>query len=225
MNRIGTLNEGNLHNALKNYYATSDSVVERRIDGYVVDVYRGDEIFEIQTGGFSQIRSKLNALVQKHRVTLVYPLAARRDLIKTNSDGTVSKRKSPKQDTLADVFSELVAIPRLLQHENFRLQVVYVHVEELRSFHGKRIRRRNGWRVDGRRLVDVLDTKEYGCVSELLDEYAEHLPDPFNSRDLAQALNRTVRVGRQAAYCFREGGVTSVCGKQGNALLYTRIAD
>lgn len=225
MNRIGTLNEGDLHNALKNHYATADALVEQRIDGYVVDVYRGDEIFEIQTGGFSQIRSKLNTLVKNHKVTLVYPLAARRDLIKTNSDGTVSKRKSPKQDTLADLFTELVAFPRLLQTENFRLQVVYVHVEELRSFHGKRIRRRNGWRIDGRRLVDVLGTKEYASVLQLLDEYIDQLPDPFSSRDLARVLNRTVRVGRQAAYCFRESGVTAVCGKQGNALLYTRVSD
>lgn len=225
MNRIGTLNEGDLHNALKNHYTTVDALVEQRIDGYVVDVYRGDEIFEIQTGGFSQIRSKLNALVQNHKVTLVYPLATRRDLIKTNSDGIVSKRKSPKQDTLADLFTELVAFPRLLQNENFRLQVAYVHVEELRSFHGKRIRRRNGWRVDGRRLVEVFDTKEYASVCELLDEYIEQLPDPFSSKDLARVLNRTVRVGRQAAYCFRESGVTTVCGKQGNALLYTRVSD
>lgn len=223
MNRIGTLNEGELHNALKNRYATSGARMEERIDGYVVDVCTRDQIFEIQTSGFTQIKSKLNALVENHKVTLVFPLASRRDLIKTDAKGVITKRKSPKQDSLADLFTELVAIPQLLEHKNFHLHVVYVHVEEYRSFHGKRLRRRKGWRVDGRRLVEVLNCREYTQTAELLREYAAKLPDPFTTKDLAEAMNRTVRVGRQAAYCFRKSGVTKVCGKQGNALMYTRV--
>ena len=31
-------------------------------------------------------------------------------------------------------------------------------------------------------------------------------------------------LGQQAAFCFREAGISEICGKTGNALLYRRAA-
>ena len=71
---IGTLNEGHLHASLKERYVEPGDKVEADVDGYVVDILRGDLIIEIQTANFSAIARKMRDLVSKHQVRLVYPI-------------------------------------------------------------------------------------------------------------------------------------------------------
>ncbi|MHC4563962.1 MAG: hypothetical protein ACYS8X_14490, partial [Planctomycetota bacterium] len=56
---IGTLNEKPLHAALKDYYAEPKDRLEVEVDGFYVDLVRGDQLVEFQTAGFSAIRRKL----------------------------------------------------------------------------------------------------------------------------------------------------------------------
>ena len=55
---IGELNERSLHRALKARYATQDSRVEERIDGFVADIVQGGRIIEIHTGNFWPLKRK-----------------------------------------------------------------------------------------------------------------------------------------------------------------------
>ena len=59
-----------------------------------------------------------------------------------------------------------------------------------------------------------------GCVVEKIDA---ELPELFTSNDIAVAMKSGRRLGQKAAYCFREGGVSEVCDKNGNALVYRRV--
>src|SRR5262245_41716920 len=65
---IGVLNESPLHAALKQWYARPGDLLETAVDGFVVDIVRGDVLIEIQTGHFAAIRSKLASLLQSHPV-------------------------------------------------------------------------------------------------------------------------------------------------------------
>ena len=71
---IGTLNEGALHAQLKNWYQRPDDRIERVVDGFVVDLIRGDLLVEIQTGSFAPLRRKLELLTRQHPVRLVAPV-------------------------------------------------------------------------------------------------------------------------------------------------------
>ena len=51
--RIGTLNEGPLHAALKATYVANGGDAEVAIEGFVADAVRGGVIYEVQTGSFS----------------------------------------------------------------------------------------------------------------------------------------------------------------------------
>jgi hypothetical protein len=53
---IGTLNEGALHAQLKDWYRRRGDRVEQMVDGFVVDLIRGNLLVEIQTGGFTPLR-------------------------------------------------------------------------------------------------------------------------------------------------------------------------
>ncbi|MCY4655433.1 MAG: hypothetical protein OXC80_01305 [Gammaproteobacteria bacterium] len=217
MNGIGQLNEGELHRALKRMYTTENSDTEVSIDGYVVDVLYGDQIYEVQTANFSAMKKKLYALLPNYRITLVYPIARLLTIVKKHPDGTETRRKSPKKANLAEVFSELVFIPKLLEHPNFTLEVVYIHEEQERVTQ-RRLRKR--WSREARRLVEVLQTQRFRDMRQLFSEIAGDLPDLFSTKDLAVALGTTVHVGRKVAYCFRESDVIHVCRKQRNLPLY-----
>ena len=54
--------------------APGDRARGARSDGYVIDLVRADgELVEIQTGGFSPLRRKLDALLDRHRMRIVHP--------------------------------------------------------------------------------------------------------------------------------------------------------
>ena len=146
---IGTYQEKSLHAALKDWYAAPGDLAEQPVDGYVVDLVRGNELIEIQTRNFSALKRKLATLLQHHSVRLVHPIPARKWIVRLDRDGAtvLSRRRSPKRGTLLDVFDELVSIPHLVAHPRFALEVLLVAVEETRQQDGRGSWRRRGWSI------------------------------------------------------------------------------
>jgi hypothetical protein len=227
---IGTLNEGPLHQALKAHYASRYAASRRSssevpVGNYVADVLGDDDVlYEIQTGGFGAIRRKLEHLVAEHKVVLVHPIAAVRMIVKVagGTDTDTTRRRSPKRGHPAHVLDQLVYLPKLLAHANFELEVVMVEEDEVRVFDPRRVRRRNGWRVQERHLRAVVARRRFRCLDDLFDLLEAPLPDPFTTLELADALNQPRRLAQKMAYVLREGGATRICGKTGNALVYRR---
>ena len=218
---IGTLRETQLHASLKRWYSEPDDVFEAPIGRYVIDIVRGEQLIEIQTRGFSSMRSKLDALLDQHRIRIVHPIPESKWIVRGPHDGKPStRRKSPKSGSLYVVFGELVSFPTLLDHPNLSLELLLTHEEELRRFDGNRSRRRKGWAVVERRLLEVVDRR----VLETPDDLSQFLPDtleePFTTAELAMGIERPRRLAQQMAYCLREIGVIVIVGKSGNALQY-----
>ena len=76
-----------------------------------------------------------------------------------------------------------------------------------------------------RRLCRVLEQRRFRCPEDLLSLVPGTLPESFTTGDLATAMGEPRWVGQKLAYCLRETGVISVCGKSGNALCYRRAVD
>ena len=226
MASIGELNERSLHRALKERYAVDGSETERVIDGFVTDVAAGDRIIEIQTSSFGPLRNKLTRLLDAHPVTLVHPIARDRYLVRVGDDPALpsARRRSPKHGTVFDVFSALVSIPSLLAHPNLTLEVVMTIEEEVRAPSERRGRWRRGWTRVDRRLVDIVETHTVASMADLFAMIDARLPETFTTHDIAAAMRSTRSLAQQAAYCFRESGVSEICGKDGNALVYRRAA-
>ena len=221
---IGELNERSLHRALKARYAVAGSVTEQAVDGFVADVVIDGRIVEVHTGSFSPLRRKLPRLLERHPVTLVHPIARERYIVKmAGPDVPPTRRKSPKRGSVFEVFSELASIPALLAHPNLTLEVVMTVEEEVRAVNAGRRRRRRGWGSLDRRLVDVVATHTIASMADLFAMLDAALPEQFTATDIAAAMKLPRRLGGQAAYCFRVGGVSEVCAKRGNALVYRRV--
>lgn len=220
--------ETSLHRQLKAHYAPDGALVEQRIGRYRIDVVDGDELIEIQLASLSAIRDKIAALVREHQVRLIKPIVACKYLVKQKSVGgdVVSRRRSPKQGTVLDVFEELVHFTRVFPHPRLVLEVVLVEIEELRfPGHGRRRRwRRSDHEVEDQRLLAVHSVERFKSAADLCRLLPKKLPKPFHTGHIAAGLGVKRWIAQRMAYCLRETGAIKSVGKERGAWLYQRTA-
>ena len=73
---IGVMREGPLHAAVKALLAEPGDRLEVAVGRFVIDLVRADgELVEVQTGSFGALGSKLDALLDEHRIRIVHPIA------------------------------------------------------------------------------------------------------------------------------------------------------
>ena len=185
---IGQQNEGALHRALKAQLALPGDVFEQSVDGYIVDIVRGDTLIEVQTGSFSPLRKKLADLVERHDVVLVAPVPVVRTIVRLDDDGAeLSRRRSPKTGRLIEIADRLVSVTGLMGHPRFTLEVVLTHETERRVFAAGRAWRRRGWVIVGRELDAIAARHVFRGPHDLLSLLPAGLPTPCTTADVAAA--------------------------------------
>jgi hypothetical protein len=222
--KIGTLNEKPLHEALKKWYARPEDKFEVPVDGSVVDIVHGHLLIEIQTKNFAAIKRKLEKLLVNHKVRLVYPIAREKWIIKQprDTDGKISRRRSPKRGVYEDVFNELVRIPHLITNANFSLELLLIEEEEVRRYDGVRGWRKGWWVTQERRLLKVIEHKVLKSAADMSTFIPAELANSFTTTDLAKATAKTLRAAQKMVYCLKIAGSLTPVGKRGNSVLYAR---
>lgn len=219
--------ETSLHRQLKQHYASDGALVEQRIGRFRIDVVDGDELIEIQVASLTAIRDKVRTLLADHRVRVVKPIIARKFLVKKKRAGgrIVSRRRSPKQCGILDVFDELVHFTRVFPHPRLTLEVLLVEIEEWRyPGHGRRRWRRPGdHQVEDQQLLSIMDAKQFRAAADLCRLLPRGLPRPFHTGQLAEGLGVQRWIAQRMAYCLRETGAIKTVGKQRGAWLYQRV--
>jgi hypothetical protein len=225
---IGVLREGPLHAAVKDLLARPGDAAEVRVEGFVIDLVRADgELVEIQTGGFSPLGRKLDALLDGHRMRIVFPVAAERRIVRIDEHGEVlSARRSPLRGTALDVFDRLVSFPSLLAHPNLIVEVLLCREDHVRAPEAGRSRSGRRRRDPGeRRLEEVVGSVELTSpvdASALLP--AALGAEPFTTRELAAAAGCRMILAQRIAYCLRAMEVLEDAGKRGRAPLHRVVA-
>ena len=223
-NGIGTLGERSLHAALKEWYARPGDQLEAAVEGFVIDIVRGDLLIEIQTANFSALRRKLTALTEGHAVRLVHPIAREKWIVRLDAGGRpVSRRRSPRRGRVEDLFNELVHLPTLITRPTFSLEILLIQAEQVLQDDGQGSWRRRGWSVVDHRLLNVVDQALFESPEDLLALLPPALPHPFTNRDLAEALGVRLRLAQKMTYCLRKMGTVEVVGRQGKAFLFTLL--
>lgn len=219
---IGTLGENSLHAALKAWYAQPGDQIEVKVDGYFIDVVRGEQLIEIQTRNFSALKTKLHRLVEHHPVRLVHPIAAEKWIVRLPAQGEapLSRRRSPRRGRLEHLFLELVRIPQLIAHPNFTLEILLTREEEIRREDGKGSWRRKGASIEDRRLLEVLNSVTLQTPDDFRVFLPAGLPQPFTTRQLAAQLRLPLYLAGKMLYCLKQMEVVRPVGMQGRAILY-----
>ena len=219
---IGTLRERSLHAHLKRLYAEPGDLVEDRVGGYWVDIRRGEDVIEIQTGSFASMKRKLTALLPTRAVRIVHPVAVEKWITKVGEDGAtfISRRKSPKRGSCYDLFDELVSFPQLMEDPNFSVEVVLIKEEELRCEDGLGSWRRKGTSIKDHLLLEVAGRELFVTGRDFLRLMPVGWTGPSTNRELATALKQPpFRIARMT-YCLFKMGVIEKAGKRGNSILY-----
>lgn len=222
---IGTLAEKSLHAALKTYLSQPGDLLECALDGYVIDILRGDQIIEVQTGNFSAMKRKLGKLLGAgHTVRVMYPLPVGKWIVRQTGDGElIGRRKSPKPRHPVEVFRQLVYIPHILPHPNFTLEILLTHQEEIWRDDGLGSWRRKGWSLYDHRLLEVVGRLPLATPEDFLALLPENLPNPFTNRHLATALKITPDLAGKMTYTLRGAGWLAEAGKKGRAVLFEQV--
>lgn len=220
---IGTLRERSMHAQLKDYLTKPGDKVEEKVGGYWVDIRRGDEVIEIQTGSFSSMKRKLEKLLPDRPVRVVHPVAVEKWITKMAKDGTtlISRRKSPKRGSLYDLFDELVSFPHLINNPNFSVEVVLVKEEELRCDDGLGSWRRKGTSIRDHLLLDIASREVFQVARDFLRLLPPGWTGPGTNKEISTALKQPrFRIARMT-YCLLRMGLLTLAGKRGNSLLYS----
>ncbi len=226
MPHIGTLAEKSLHAGLKKWYAQTNDQFEISVDGFVIDIVRGDLLIEIQTANFSAMKRKLGKLLENHQIHVLHPVAQEKWIVRQSKNGSQSsRRKSPKRGRVEDIFNELVYIPQLLSHPNLSLELLLTQEEQLLRNDGKGSWRRKRWSIHDRCLLQVVEQHPFYTLADLLALLPKTLPQPFTNVDLAAKLNCPSRLAQKMTYTLRHAGALDVAGKDGRSLLYEVVAN
>ena len=219
--------ETTIHRQLKSLYAPDESDCEVQLDGFRIDAVEGDKLIEIQCAGLSAIRDKIRKLVKSHEVLVVKPLAARKLLVKRDRKrGKItSKRYSPKSEGVYDIFLELVHFVNVFPHPNLTMEILLTEQEEYRLPRLKKGRwSRKKFRVEDRKLVTITERHIIHDNTDLLALIPKNLAEPFDTAALAKSVDIPRWLAQKMAYCLRKTGAIQQVGKQGNAIMYARVA-
>lgn len=222
---IGTLAERSMHAHIKRAYTEPGDLVEEKLEGYWVDIRRGENVIEIQTANFGNMKRKLTALLPDREVCVVHPVAVEKWITKLAKDGTtfLSRRKSPKRGCLYDLFDELVSFPQLILEKNFSVEVALVKEEELRCEDGKGSWRRKGTSIKDHLLLEILSRHRFSKPHDFIPLLPTDWNGPSTNRELAQELKQPYSRIARMTYCLTRMNLIRAVGKTGNSVLFELV--
>lgn len=221
---IGTLKEKTVHAVFKDYYAPQPDMVEIPVDGYVADIFTGEEIIEIQTGNFNKMRSRLDCFLPNYPVTIVYPIPEIKYLCWMDEEtGECSKpRKSTVKGSVYRAFYELYKIKKYLSNPNLRLRFPYLELEEHRLLDGwSRDKKKGSHRYD-RIPKTFLGEVRIESLNDYLQLLPADLPEPFTAAEFGKAVGERKETAAKVAHVLNYLGVIERDENRGRAYTYRR---
>ena len=224
---IGTLREGPLHAAIKDRLAVPGDRAEVKVGRFAIDLVRADgELVEVQTGGFGPLGRKLDALLDEHRMRVVFPVPARRRIVRIDEHGEiVSSRMSAKRCTELELFDRLVSWPTLVAHPNLTIEVLLCDEDHVRGPEAGRSRSGRRTRDPGvRQLNDIIERVEVAGPRDALALLPEGtFAEPLTTRELAKQLKVGRVLATRIVYCLRAMDLVQSAGNRGRSPLYSLV--
>jgi hypothetical protein len=217
--------ETSLHRQLKSLYSAEPESQEVRVDSFRIDAVHQGRLIEIQQGSLGAIRPKIRRLLEQHEVIVVKPLAARKLLVRRKRAGgaVVSRRHSPRRETIADLFADLVYFVDVFPNPRLTLEVVLTRQEEHRVPARKRWWRGPDFRVTDRLLVGIESRVTLKNTADLVRLLPAGLGETFTTEEIARLAPMPRWLAQKMAYCLRKMGAIETLGKRGNSWLYRAV--
>jgi len=189
---IGTLGEKTLHIAMKYLFAPDPDTHEIAVGRHIADAVTAEGVIEVQTRNLYRLKTKLDDYLQSQPVTVVYPIAANTTLIQVDENGEfLSKRRSPKHETVYTAMHEVSHLKNYLCRDGFRLVIVALEMNAYLLSGAKK-----GKRKLDREPVSLLETWEL-CSPADFRALLPDLPPEFTAKALADILHIPLETARR----------------------------
>ena len=214
---IGTMAEKRMHKALKRYICPDESCHEVRIrpdgtpstedrekaesgrGGYIADIYKDGEIFEIQTAGFYPLKKKIEFYLKNtdFRVTVVHPLVECKWSVWVDPETgeTTPRRRSPKKEKPTDLLPEIFWLSEFLDSDRLYFRAPIIEAEEYRMLDGWSRDKKKGSTRYERIPVSLIDEVEFGA-----EEVKNLLPDTLDAEFTAAEFSKATGLRGRKAY-------------------------
>jgi hypothetical protein len=222
---IGTLGERTLHLILKLLYEPSPEFREQKVGRYIADIKRESEIVEIQTRAFSSLRAKLTDFLPAYRVKVVFPIAHTKYIswIDPDTGEIISRRKSPKQNSVNDFLLELYALRPILPLDGLSFDLVYLDIEEFKLLCGRsRDRKKFGAKRCERIPTAIGDIITLEFPIDFLTFVPDSLGDEFTRAEFAKAAKLNSNIANRVLQTLVTLGTLERAGKIKNSYIYKR---
>ena len=163
---INTLNESQLHKALKTFYAVQFSAQEEvKLGRWYCDLVCPDKrVVEIQTKNVGALKEKIHWLLKEgRRVMVVHPIIAQKTIETYGQDGAlISRRKSPKKESLWSELREFTSLAEFLCDKKLSILMPEITMaekrvqsEEAQQSKNKRRRFKKSWQKTDKALLTI----------------------------------------------------------------------
>lgn len=198
---IGTLGEKQMHAALKRFICPDVSCHEIKIDGsagcvareseggkraksrrFVADILNGNTVYEIQTGSFAPLKSKIQWILDNttYNIALIHPIAETTWVsVIDGKTGNIGKRKkSPLHERLIDITPELYFLTDFIPSPRFSLIIFVVEAEQYKKNIQKDPNKRPRYKKYERIPLSLLSAAFFRD----LEDYKIFIPDDLPER-------------------------------------------
>lgn len=223
---IGMQQEKTVHAVVKNFEDPDEDHQEIPIEGYIADIYTGQEIIEIQNGNFGKMRGKLETFLPLYPVRIVYPIPHEKWNIWIDPQtGTLGKKnKCARKGHFYMAFQELYRIRPYLADPHLSVELLLIDMEEYRL--------QDGWSRDGKRgshrydriPLALFDRMLLTCPRDYCQLIPFDLPEPFTAAEFGRSAGIRGSFSTVLQILTQLGVVRRV-GKRGNAFLYQVTED
>ena len=240
---IGTMAEKRMHKALKRYICLDESCHEVRIKpdgtpsiedreraesgrgGYIADIYKDGEIFEIQTAGFYPLKKKIEFYL-KHtdfKVTVVHPLVQCKwsVWVSPETGETTPRRRSPKKEKLCDLLPEIFWLSDFLDSDRLFFRALIIEAEEYRMLDGWSRDKKKGSTKYEKIPVSLIDEVTFS-VKEIADLVPDALEKEFTATEFSKVMGFRGRKAYSALKLFCLAGIIEKGEKKGRSFVYRR---
>ncbi|MDE7140667.1 MAG: hypothetical protein K2O09_07960 [Treponemataceae bacterium] len=247
---IQTYNETDVHRTLKHLYALEyNGTTEVPTGNWICDIVtETGDVIEIQTTNISKLTPKTqNLLTAGKKVTIVRPIVAEKTIETYAPDGAlVSRRKSPKKQTIYAILRDLTGIYPLLLHPHFMLEVPFITITEQRrktatpvQLANKSRRFLKDWIPQEKKLTAIIRKERYQTKADYLTLIPPALPVEFTATELQNAIFTKIHAheankstcsaaasqARLLLWLFTRMNLVQKCGKKGRSTLYNLQTD
>jgi hypothetical protein len=222
--KIGILAEKTFHAHVKQHIEPNVLFHEIKHNNYVLDIFYGDRIIEIQSKQFFKLIPKLNTFIDTYPITIVHPIPHIKYLswFDFETQSYSEKRKSPKVGRMSDGIEELYSIKQLLSHPNLSIHFIYFDVLETRYLNGWSTDKKKGSQREDRIPLEYIKTEVFNHP----EDYDQFLPidlkEVFHSKDLMDALKINAKKAQLILNVLQHLNRIEQIGKEGRYKVYKK---